>query len=41
VSDVLRIKRTLDGAVIDKIIADVQARKAFAMERQRRAGRLA
>jgi hypothetical protein len=37
VSDVLRIKRTLDGAEIDKIIADVQTRKAMAAERWRRA----
>jgi hypothetical protein len=37
VSDVLRIKRTLDGAEIDKIIADVQARKALAIEHRRRA----
>jgi hypothetical protein len=36
-STVLRIKRTLDGAEIDKIIWDVEARKALAMERQRRA----
>jgi hypothetical protein len=28
-SIVLRIKRTLDGAEIDKIIADVQARKTM------------
>jgi hypothetical protein len=34
---VLRIKRTLDGAEIDKIIADVQARKAMAIEHRRRA----
>ena len=33
----LRIKRTLDGAEIDKIISDVRARKALAMEQQRRA----
>jgi hypothetical protein len=33
----LRIKRTLDGAEIDKIIADVQARKALVIERLRRA----
>lgn len=36
-STVLRIKRTLDGAEIEKIILDVEARKALAMERQRRA----
>lgn len=36
-STVLRIKRTLDGPEIDKIIWDVETRKAFAMERQRRA----
>jgi hypothetical protein len=36
-STVLRIKRTLDGAEIDRIISDVQARKALAIERQRRA----
>jgi hypothetical protein len=35
-SIVLRIKRTLDGAEIDKIISDVQARKAEAVERGRR-----
>jgi hypothetical protein len=35
-SIVLRIKRTLDGAEIDKIISDVQARKAVAIEGQRR-----
>jgi hypothetical protein len=35
-STVLRIKRTLDGAEIDKIIWDVEARKALATERQRR-----
>jgi len=35
-SDVLRIKRTLDGAEIDKIIADVQARKTLAIEHRRR-----
>jgi hypothetical protein len=35
-SIVLRIKRTLDAAEIDKIIADVQARKALAVERGRR-----
>jgi hypothetical protein len=36
-SIVLRIKRTLDGAEIDKIITDVQARKGLAIERARRA----
>lgn len=36
-STVLRIKRTLDGAEIDKIIWDVEARKGLAAERQRRA----
>jgi hypothetical protein len=35
-SIVLRIKRTLDGAEIDGIISDVQARKALAVERGRR-----
>jgi hypothetical protein len=35
-SIVLRIKRTLDGAEIDKIISDVQARKALAVEHGRR-----
>ena len=35
-STVLRIKRTLDGAEIDKIISDLQARKAFALEGERR-----
>jgi hypothetical protein len=35
-SIVLRIRRTLDGAEIDKIISDVQARKALAAERGRR-----
>ena len=34
-STVLRIKRTLDGAEIDKIIWDIEARKALAIERQR------
>ena len=34
---VLRIKRTLDGAEIDKIVSDVEAGKAFAMEYRRRA----
>jgi hypothetical protein len=36
-STVLRIKRTLDGAEIDKLISDVQARKAAVFERIRRA----
>ena len=36
-SIVLRIKRMLDGAEIDKIIWGVETRKALAMERQRRA----
>jgi len=36
-SIVLRIRGTLDGAEIDKIIWDVEARKALAVERQRRA----
>jgi hypothetical protein len=35
-SIVLRIKRTLDGAEIDKIISDVQARKGLAVEHVRR-----
>jgi hypothetical protein len=35
-SIVLRINRTLDGAEIDKIISDVQARKALAAERGHR-----
>ena len=35
-SIVLRIKRTLDGPEIDKIISDVQARMAVAVERARR-----
>jgi hypothetical protein len=35
-SIVLRIKRTLDSDEIDKIISDVQARKALAVERGRR-----
>jgi hypothetical protein len=34
-STVLRIKRTLDGAEIDKLISDVEARKAAAFERIR------
>jgi hypothetical protein len=36
-SIVLRIKRTLDSDEIDKIIADLQARKSLAVERRRRA----
>ena len=32
-STVLRIKRTLDGAEIDDLISDLQARKAAAAER--------
>src|SRR3982074_3848978 len=32
----LRIKRTLDGLEIDKIISDLQARKALAIEGERR-----
>ena len=36
-STVLRIKRTLDGAEIDKIISDLQAGKALAVEHRRRA----
>jgi hypothetical protein len=35
-STVLRIKRTLDSSKIDKITWDVGARRAFAMESQRR-----
>jgi hypothetical protein len=35
-SIVLRIARTLDGAEIDKIISDVEARKGLAIERVRR-----
>lgn len=35
-STVLRIKRTLDGAEIDALIFELQARKAAAIERQRR-----
>jgi hypothetical protein len=35
-SIVLRIKRTLDGAEIDRVIADLQAQKASAIERVRR-----
>ncbi|MGY4496955.1 hypothetical protein ACVWYH_000882 [Bradyrhizobium sp. GM24.11] len=36
-SVVLRIKRTLDGVEIDKIIWDVETRKALAIEHRRRA----
>src|ERR1700730_4610284 len=36
-SIVLRIKRTLDSDQIDKIIADLQAQKAQAIEHRRRA----
>jgi len=36
-SVVLRIARTLDGAEIDKIISEVQARKTMAIEHHRRA----
>jgi hypothetical protein len=36
-SIVLRIKRTLDGAEIDKIVSDVEAGRALAIERRRRA----
>ncbi|MBP2433869.1 MULTISPECIES: hypothetical protein [Bradyrhizobium] len=36
-SVVLRIKRTLDGAEIDQIIRNVEARKALAVEHRRRA----
>ena len=36
-SIVLRIKRTLDGADINKIIANAQARNALAIEHRRRA----
>ncbi|WP_441268794.1 hypothetical protein AB7G19_39490 [Bradyrhizobium sp. 215_C5_N1_1] len=36
-SIVLRIKRTLDGAEIDKVIWDVETRKALAIEQRRRA----
>jgi hypothetical protein len=35
-STLLRIKRTLQGPEIDKIISDVQARKAVAIEGERR-----
>ena len=36
-STVLRIKRTLDGGEIDKIISDLQVQKSLAVERCRRA----
>jgi hypothetical protein len=36
-STVLRIKRTLDGTEIEKLISDVEARKAVAVEHRRRA----
>lgn len=36
-STVLRVRRTLDGAEIDRIIWDVETRKALAMEQRRRA----
>ncbi|MCK1708848.1 MULTISPECIES: hypothetical protein [unclassified Bradyrhizobium] len=36
-STVLRIRRTLDGAEIDRIILDVETRKALAAEHRRRA----
>jgi len=36
-SVMLRIKRTMDGAEIDELISDVQARKAQAIELARRA----
>jgi hypothetical protein len=36
-SVLLRIKRTLDGAEIDELISDLQARKALAVEHRRRA----
>jgi len=36
-STLLRIKRTLDGAEIDKIIWGVETRKALAIEHRRRA----
>jgi hypothetical protein len=36
-SVVLRIKRTLDGREIDKVISDVQVQKSLAVERCRRA----
>ena len=37
-STVLRIKRTLDGAEIDALIFDLQARMALAAEHRRRKG---
>ena len=36
-SVLLRIKRTLNGAEIDTLISDLQARKAMAAEHRRRA----
>jgi len=36
-SIVLRIKRTLDGGEIDKIISDVQSQKSRVVEHRRRA----
>jgi hypothetical protein len=36
-STVLRIRRTLDGAEIDKVISDLEVGKALAAERHRRA----
>ena len=36
-STVLRIRRTLDGTEIDQIIWDMEARKALAIEKRRRA----
>jgi hypothetical protein len=36
-STLLRIRRTLDGAEIDRIIWEFEAQKALAIERQRRA----
>jgi hypothetical protein len=36
-STLLRVRRTLDGAEIDKIIWDFEAHKALAIERHRRA----
>ncbi|MCK1732139.1 hypothetical protein IVA82_45670 [Bradyrhizobium sp. 142] len=38
-SIVLRIKRTLDGVEIDKIISDVETEKALAAEHRQRADR--
>jgi len=35
-STVLRIKRTLNGAEIDHLISDLQARKVLAAEHRRR-----